>query len=389
MKKITTLLMLLMAATMTFGQPVDGEYFATTNWWGPPSDVDFSAEAANESQVVIPMINPLLDGEIDLASLLVADDITMLWDRIGDANLIAGQTDEEVTSDPFDLDENAEGTFGAAWKAFYDSESLFVIFKFVDTEGLADGGRSAEIALQTREHERYEAGWQAASADTTGVGYYVMNDQYGAYMELGAMKLVFDKDGVNDNSSSTGSTGEWAPAIGGNTVGEIINVLETDGTLWYVVQIEFGDLNYYIDEWGTNEAANVASMDPAVETIISFEPKSVAVIGETTYQAWWHGVNNAYVAVYYQGKLEFGTNIFNPVGIGSVSTVLETKAYIYEDMLRLKGFDNAVDLEVYSIIGQKVLAAENVAGELNVSELNDGVYIVKIKNTKEAYKVVK
>ena len=58
-------------------------------------------------------------------------------------------------------------------------------------------------------------------------------------------------------------------------------------------------------------------------------------------------------------------------------------------MLRLKGFDTAVDLEVYSIIGQKVLSAQNVTGELNVSELNDGVYIVKINNTKEAFKVLK
>jgi len=388
MKKITTLLMLLFAATFTFGQ-VANEYFSPVSWWTPPRNTDFSSVDPGVSQTVIPMANALMDGNIAIDEL-IADDVMNIWDRIGDPNLIAGETNGNV--DPFDLDANGDGTFGASWKAFYDSESLFVILKFVDTDAQSTA-RWFELALQTKEYERYEAGFQAASAvDTAGVGYQIMNDQYGCFVELGGMKLKFDETGVVENAMSVGATGSWGTGIGGTAVGDVATILEADGTLWYILQVAFDDLQYYVDEWAA-ETDNLASMDPAVETMISFEPTSRATVpvdGEDVeYAAWWNGVNNAYCSVYYQGKLEFGTTEFNPVGIGTVDPIVETRAYIYNDMLRLKGYDTAVDLEVYSIIGQKVLSAQNVSGELNVSELNDGVYIVKINNTKEAFKVLK
>lgn len=385
MKKITTFLMLLMAATFAFGQ-VANQYFSPVKWGNQPRNVNFAAEAANSSLFVAPKANANMDGNIVIGDL-TADQVVAIWDRLGDANLIAGQT--SALTDPFDLDASAAGTFGAAWKAFYDSEALFVIFKYVDSESLASA-RWFEVALQTKEHERYEAGWQAASAaDTTGVGFKYMNDQYGAFRELGGMKLKFDEtEAIVENASSIGAAGSWGGGIGGTAVGDVVKLAEAGGTLWFVLELAFEDLQYYTDEWGADEAANYSAMDPTVETIISFEPTARATVGDAEYAAWWNGVNDAYKLVYYQGKLEFGTATFNPVGI-ETSTVAETSAYIYNDMLRLKGFDTAVDLEVYSIVGQRVLTADNVSGELNVSQLTDGVYVVKVKGSKDAFKVLK
>lgn len=388
MKKITAILMFLAVATFSFGQ-VAGEYFKPVGWGASPSDVDWSANAYTNDIVTIKMANANMDGVLDI-STLTAEDLANIWDRLGDANLIAGQTDTNHDPDPFDLDENGDGTFGACWKAFYDSQSLFIIYKFVDSEGLSTA-RWFESAIQTKEYDRYEAGWQAASqVDTTGVGYTLMNDQYGRFKELGGMKIKVDEtETVVENVTSIGQSGTWGNAIGGTAVGDVVTLLEADGTLWYVLQLDFADLKFYDDEWGTDDASNLVAMDPTTETIISFEPTSRATINDAEYAAWWHGVNDGYKYVYYAGNIEFGDEVFDPVGINATTAVSQKSAYIYNDMLRLKGFDNPVDLNVYSITGQKIMSAKNVSGELNVSQLNEGVYIIMVDGSREAFKVLK
>ncbi|MCF8225978.1 MAG: T9SS type A sorting domain-containing protein [Bacteroidales bacterium] len=389
MKKITTIAVLLAAATFAFGQ-VAGEYFAPIGWGNQPSDVNWADNPHNESHVVIPMANANMDGAVDIGAM-TAEDVVAIWDRIGDPNLIAGKDGGAgELADPFDLDDTGEGTFGAMWKAFYDSDALYVIFKYVDTDGISTD-RWFELAIQTKEYERYEAGWQAASQeDTAGFGFRHMNDQYGRFRELGGMKLKWDQtEAIVENATSVGATAGWGGGIGGTAVGDVALIKEADGTWWYLLELAFDDLMFYDDEWGADEATNYVAMDPAVQTIISFEPSARATITDLEYSGWWNGVNDGYKMVYYAGNVEFGTDVFNPVGIGYKEDVAEAQAYIYNDMLRLKGFENPVDLEVYSIIGQRVLTAENVSNELNVSELNNGVYIIKIKGTQEAFKVLK
>ena len=73
------------------------------------------------------------------------------------------------------------------------------------------------------------------------------------------------------------------------------------------------------------------------------------------------------------------------VGITKASTQL---AYIAHDVLRFKGYDSAVSVEVYSILGQKVLSAKNI-NQINVSNLRNGVYMVRVNNGKQAFKIIK
>ena len=61
-------------------------------------------------------------------------------------------------------------------------------------------------------------------------------------------------------------------------------------------------------------------------------------------------------------------------------------AYISHDILKFKGFDQAVDAEVYSILGQKVLIAKNI-NEVNVANLRNGIYIVRVGT--QSFKVIK
>jgi hypothetical protein len=63
-------------------------------------------------------------------------------------------------------------------------------------------------------------------------------------------------------------------------------------------------------------------------------------------------------------------------------------AYISNSTLKFKGYDNAVDVEIYSILGQKMLTAKKVS-ELNISDLQKGIYMVRVNNGKQVFKVIK
>ena len=77
-----------------------------------------------------------------------------------------------------------------------------------------------------------------------------------------------------------------------------------------------------------------------------------------------------------------------PNSVKNIKNESAKNAYITNDMLRFKGFDKAVDVEVYSILGQKLLVAKNI-NELNVSSLKRGVYLVRVNNGSQAFRVVK
>lgn len=90
-------------------------------------------------------------------------------------------------------------------------------------------------------------------------------------------------------------------------------------------------------------------------------------------------------------KAAWEAGLPNPLVITSaINLNNESKqaAYITHDILRFKGFDQAVDVEVYSILGQKVFAAKNIT-EINVSSLKRGVYLVRVNDGKQVFKVAK
>jgi hypothetical protein len=382
MKKFTTIFAMLL---LTLGLSAQG-VFTPIGWNAVPADVDWSADPYAKQTVVIPMANANMNGNVDIAAM-TAGEVKNIWERIGDANYVAYQTDADLT-DPYDLDASGEGTFGASWKAFHDDNAIYLILKYVDTDEIATA-RWYEIALQTKENVRYEAGFTAATTITE------KNNQYARYVELGGMKLVLKGGVVTDNSANLGQTGGWAGggALGGTNVGTVSEILEADNTLWTLYEIPYSDLQYFDDEWGANEAANLLDWDYDTKNVISFDVSGRATIdqgaGAFEYKSWWNAnVDICYTYVFYAGLMELGTDVFDPLAV-NVANVSEKNAYIYNGMLRLSGFDSNVDLDIYSIIGQKVMSAKNVASELSVSSLNDGVYIVKVNGEMQAFKVLK
>jgi hypothetical protein len=109
------------------------------------------------------------------------------------------------------------------------------------------------------------------------------------------------------------------------------------------------------------------------------------------------GVRNRLV-YYNTGDLQYANENWSAmdlVGMGfdKTNSVANTKtsnqfAYIAHDVLRFKGYSTAVDVEVYSILGQKVLSAKNI-NQMDVSSLRNGIYMVRVNNGKQAFKVIK
>jgi len=149
----------------------------------------------------------------------------------------------------------------------------------------------------------------------------------------------------------------WIPSgdISDNSVWPVFNGVYTNKqTLKGSIEINvpLGDLNWFPEAkaaWEANKAAIQAHIKNGNETQISI------------------------------GYLQIGVSNVNTLG---------QSAYIANDMLKFKGYDKAVNVEVYSILGKKVISANNIT-EVNVSELAKGVYMVRVNNEKQAYKVMK
>jgi hypothetical protein len=307
--------------------------------------------------------------------------ISDIWDRLGDVQYVEHNTNS-AGGDAYDLDSDA--TFGAAFKSFWDDDMLYTVLMYKDVNGIVDAGtRAFEIGFQTRDIDRYEAGFTAATT------LQERNKQYCSYVELGGGKALFNSGGVTETVRLLGQTGAWGSSLGAAGTVAYKWSVDQDNTIWAVLGMSFSDyLIYMIDEWGAYEAANYESLDPTVTTKIAFEVKSNSQVGGANMEYWWSSVdNNAYQSVYWNGYLEFSDETFVPVSNREVKANNKV-AYIYDNILRLKGFDGPVNVELYSIVGKKVLSAENVT-TLSVNDLSKGIYLVKVAGEKQAFKVVK
>lgn len=380
MKKFNIVVLLLTLAYAVSAQPFE------TVWWNPgewPSadNPQAMADVPYDGKTVVAK---KAEWEVQL-DLLDDIGISDIWDRLGDVQYVDNLTND-AGGDSYDLDGDA--TFGAAFKTFWDDQNLYVVLMYKDVNSVADdGSRSFEIGFQTRDIDRYEAGYQAAVDGDSSLRW--QNMQYCSYVELGGGKALFTDAGVTETVRPIGQTGDWGSSIGAGGTWEYNWTVDQDNTIWAVLQMAFDDyLVYLVDEWGEATADNIESLDPTVTRTISFEVKSNSTVGEEKMEYWWSADdNNAYQSVYWNGYLEFSDETFFPVSTEKFEKS-EKLAYIYDNILRFKGFDNPVDVEVYSIVGQKVMAAKNVS-TLNVSELDRGIYLVKVDGEKQAFKVMK
>lgn len=109
-------------------------------------------------------------------------------------------------------------------------------------------------------------------------------------------------------------------------------------------------------------------------------------------------------ATYYNGPLIFssnatsGTSMIQLYGSGAVSSVTESTSkvkYVYpnpvKDVLRLKDINTNTNIQIYTVLGNLVQAEQRITenSEINVRNLENGIYILRIIETNESLRFIK
>ena len=166
--------------------------------------------------------------------------------------------------------------------------------------------------------------------------------------------------------------------------------LLTTGDLKVILIFDYAVVLAHLTDPATGDIENLADyalFDPVETPVISFDVKSIGNVNATASHYWWNaGSDNAYITSYFCGHLQF-MPAEGP--IESVSNIRHSNvaAYVDQDILRFTGVET-LDVNIYSITGQLMKSLKNVS-QVNISDLNKGLYIAQIEGLSRAIKFVK
>jgi len=326
------------------------------------------------------------------------------WDILGTPMGVSKLTSNGTAGDLYDLDGGA--TFGSQWKGVHDGSAFYLFLKYWDTnaQAMADS-RTYEIMAQPTSIDRHEFTFTAASDSAAENIVAYQNMAYARYIELGGGKAAFANGSVTAYEASKGSSPEKAAWLPYTTSGWGNN---ENGLLALASATHF----WNTDENGTIRAVMVMTLDGAlaypaipeeldgdyipfnVGETFSFDVKSNSVIsvtdptGDGEVQYFWSADrNNGYGSTYYSGHVTLSDEKIIVEGIDDYMAS-KVKVYVYNDMLHIRGVDFA-DVKVYSITGSLVKSVQNVSGQLDISDVTDGVYFIQLEGIPSGFKVVK
>ena len=322
------------------------------------------------------------------------------WDILGDENAMANLVSNGVAPDIYDMDTDM--TFGAAWKGVHDASNFYVLIKYYDTNAQLDAEtHNFEVEVQPTSPIRHENSFEAAADSAVEWQVAYQNMAYGRYVELGGGKAVFKDGTVSEYAASIGlqKSAFWpgyvVGAWGGNehgllglaTVTHFWDV--TDGVIRAIMVMSFdGALGYPVDLEDLAGEYNAV----AVGDMIAFDIKSRGFLGgaendhKVEYQ--WNSENdNAYCSNYYVGRLTLSDTKIVIEGIED-RVASGVRVFVYNNMLNIRGVEIS-NVNIYSITGSLVKSVQNVSGQLDMGELTDGVYFIKLEGIPSGFKVVK
>ncbi len=311
MKKFTLLLTFIITAFSLFSQAP----FQIVNWINLNEDVqspyynfDLSSNPFDKKAVVAVKLSD--SSLIDIPNMDL-NDLKTLWDSLGNEQYIS----QPLVNDEGDLFDLGSGnTFGASFKACFDSDNLYIMLKYVDKNRVFNSAmKRFEVMIQTKEPDRYEAGFDAAEGL---YGPHGTNAQYGRYIELGGSKFYFGSGGFYENTANCGQDGTWRSGIQAMNVPETLWQEDSEGTAWAILRLNFsGNMAYMADEWGAYNSSNYVAFDPKVKKVISFDIRSDATDNDNVKRTdyCWNSTNNeVYCLNYYAGYLVFDEDAWVP-----------------------------------------------------------------------------
>jgi hypothetical protein len=395
MNKINLLFVFLLISAMSFGQVLTGPSFMASG------SIDYSETPFEQPTYTA------LKAPGNWTPIVSVADFDKTWDLLGEPNLIKNKTghNDYAGTDFFDLD-GAE-TFGTSWKAVHKDNRLYLLIKLIDKEKRvgANGDFVIELMSQPLNSLRRESAdspirWEptfAAGTDTRSKNY-----AYLRYYELGGYKLeAIHENGKVSPKGVFGLYGKTATPEWEN-VTEVIEIYEDqyefsfwnkagDGTQRVVIAMDFAKALSY-----PASPDNIGPAHPKVAfqegDVVILDIKTNAYLGDMTSanrleHFWAADRNNGYSHIYYNGLVTVSSEIISTVNVQYIDRInQQPKAYVYNGMLHVRGSD-AVNLEVYNVLGAKVKAADNVR-ELSLHDLKKGIYFVRINNER-AIKVIR
>ncbi len=390
---------------LTLANQVLGEEPAVTfsgvswvNWAIEPDYADVTGYAAN------PYTNPTYEVfQAPAGWSEIADNTSFdaTWDLLGDANSVNNLTSNGVAGDLFDV--GTGNTFGAQWKAVHDGANLHVLLKYWDLNAQADAGSySFEVMSQPTSPVRHEPSFTAAADSAEAVRVAYENMAYARFVELGGGKALFKDGSVTEFAASAGlsktfheASGLWRGGWGANEAG-LESFLDqnlywdsTDGILRAVLIFSFdGALSY------PNDPTDLGGDRTAIQVgeTFAFDVKSNATVGGTENDNkveyfWAADKNNGYASNFYSGHLTLSATILGTNVDNLVLNNREIRAYINNGVLYING-NQPADVEVYNIVGAKLKSVKAV-NQLNMQDLNNGIYLIRLNGETNAIKVVK
>ncbi len=332
-----------------------------------------------------------------------ADAFDQTWDILGDSMAVANLTSNGAAGDLFDLGE-ANPTFGAAWKAVHDGANLYVMLKYWDVNGQTDAGsRTFEIMAQPTSPVRHEMTYEAASDSAAELQLIYQNMAYARYTELGGGKAFFADGSVTQYQASTGlgkeklswktyTTGKWGENNNGllalASASHFWNVDGT-GTIRAIMVMSFDGALAYPEDPADLEGTYVPIQ---IGETMAFDVKSNSTVGgsedDNKVEYFWSSdKNNGYASNFYSGHLTLSDEVIQISGIED-HRFNSIKVFMYNDLLNIRGI-GVTDVKIYSITGALVKSVRNVSRQVDMSDVSDGIYIVKLEGISSGFKVVK
>jgi hypothetical protein len=301
-----------------------------------------------------------------------------------------------------------EADFSGNVKAFFDNNNYYVLYNVNDEDVQVDGLDRIEMHLApyvdscNPGRPIYPAGYEPAGAtDTIGDynfwGRWISGEEYvlmsykGSWTEVGAYKTEWvlasaenyypsactytlkgpNKDTLGDVTTSSPHlpfTEIYEPKTGGYyflaIMPDSLFPMEPDPITFPAMSVAF--------KVNDKDADDVDCTDPPDGTV-------------DRYEAWGAATNDAYWAIAYAG----GVGVFDFHTTVSPVKVTESSVYYHSGYLRLVRQDLVRSVSVYNITGALIRYVQTPSELINISDLMNGVYIIRLTEFNGSFSVTK
>lgn len=353
MKNFTLILVaVLFSATSVFAQADD----ATVAGWPVSISGWFNGIAAPDGTVKAQIFATPVTGFDALTAVFDTE-----WAKVpGDGNVI-GKPGSRLG---LAASENGAADFTGAFKVLHDASNIYILLKYTDDD--ITGSETIEVCVSP---------YLKVSTTEPNPFWFTRFTEFGAY------KAVFTHDVFASAMIVNGAAGtiDWSASPTQLTDNLFIDSKSVDGTgvVKEIITIGFASMvgsarpTFDLAAWTALEGGKGISFDFKVNDVdmddaltADAEPKAAPA------EYWWNAIDNeCWRSNDFAGFLA-------PLATGIVSFKAENNSIFQSVTLETVKLKKVANVTVYNTAGVQLISIKN-ASEINISNLNKGVYIIR------------